>query len=68
MTKKAVKKVKIKVKVYTGKKYKVYKLKTNKKGIAKFNVKKLKKGTHKVIISSLNKNYKISKKSSIRIK
>ena len=68
VTKKAVKKVKIKVKVYTGKKYKVYKLKTNKKGVAKLKTKKLKKGKHKVVISSLNKNYKISKKSLIRIK
>ena len=68
VTKKAVSKIKIKVKVYTGKKYKVYKLKTNKKGVAKLNTKKLKKGKHKVVITSLNKNYKISKKSLIRIK
>ena len=65
--KKAVKKVKIKVKVYTGKKYKIYKLKTNKRGVAKLNTKKLKKGSHKVTISSGNKNYKISAKSKITI-
>lgn len=68
VAKKAVSKVKIKVKVYTGKKYKVYKLKTNKKGVAKLNTKKLKKGKHKMVISSLNKNYQIRKKSLIRIK
>ncbi len=66
--KKAVKKVKIKVKVYTGKKYKIYKLKTNKRGVAKLNTKKLSKGKHKVVISSGNKNYKISAKSKITIK
>ncbi len=67
-TKKAIKKLKLKLKVYTGKKYKVYKIKTNKKGIAKLNTKKLKRGKHKVIITSLNKNYYINKKSSIKIK
>ena len=67
-TKKAIKGLKIKLKVYTGKKYKVYKIKTNKKGVAKFNTKKLKRGKHKVIITSLNKNYAINKNSLIRIK
>ena len=67
-TKKAVSKIKVKIKVFTGKKSKTYTVKTNKKGIAKFNIKKLKKGTHKVVISSGNKNYIISKKSSIKIK
>ena len=66
--KKALKNLKIKVKVYTGKKYKTYTLKTDKKGIAKINTKKLKKGTHKVVISSGNSNYYISKKSQIKIK
>ncbi len=66
--KKAIKKVKIKVKVFTGKKYKIYKIKTNKKGVAKLNTKKLSKGKHKVVISSGNKNYKISAKSRITIK
>jgi hypothetical protein len=60
--------VKIKIKVFTGKKYKTYSVKTNKKGIAKINTKKLKIGNHKVIISSGNKNYSISGKSLIKIK
>ncbi|MBR4446964.1 hypothetical protein [Methanobrevibacter sp.] len=67
-TKKAVKKLKLKVKVYTGKKYKTYTIKTNKKGVAKLNTKKLNRGKHKVKITSKNKNYKISKKSKIKIK
>lgn len=67
-TKKPIKGLKIKLKVYTGKKYKVYKIKTNKKGVAKINTKKLKHGKHKVIITSLNKNYVINKKSLIKIR
>ena len=61
-------KIKIKIKVYTGKKYKVYKVKTNKKGVATISTKKLKRGTHKVKITSLNKNYSISKTSKIIIR
>jgi hypothetical protein len=65
---KVVSKIKIKVKVYTGKKYRAYTLKTDEKGVAKLNTKKLKRGTHKVVITSKNKNYSISKKSKIKIK
>ena len=65
---KIVPKLKIKVKVFTGKKYKVYVLKTDKKGVAKLNTKKLKRGNHKVEITSKSKNYDVSKKSSIKIK
>ena len=65
---KPLKNVKVKVKVFTGKKSKIYKIKTNKKGVAKLNTKKLSKGNHKVVISSGNKNYKISAKSKIIIK
>lgn len=67
-TKKPLSNVKVKIKVFTGKKYKTYTVKTNKKGTAKINTKKLKTGKHKVIISSGNKNYKISAKSMITIK
>ena len=63
-TKKAVKNTYIKLKI--GKK--TYKVKTNSKGIAKFNTKKLKVGTHKVTITSGNANYKISAKSQIKVK
>ena len=64
ITKKTTKKVVLKVKI--GKK--IYNLKNNKKGIAKFNTKSLKVGTYKVKITSGNKNYKISKTSQIKIK
>ena len=64
----ALKYIKIKVKVYTGKKAKTYTLKTNKKGVASLNTKKLKKGKHKVVISSDDVNYKISAKSKITIR
>ena len=67
-TKKIIKGVKVKVKVYTGKSYKTYTIKTNSKGIAKLNVKSLKVGTHKVVVTSANK-YCVAKsaKSSIKI-
>ena len=67
-TKKAVSKIKVKVKVFTGKKSKIYTVKTNKKGVGYLNTKKLSKGLHKVVITSGNKNYKITAKSSIKIK
>ena len=63
-TKKAVKNIKVKIKV--GKK--LFKVKTNSKGVAKINTKSLKVGTHKVIISSGNSNYVMSAKSKIVIK
>ena len=67
-TKKIIPGVKVKVKVYTGKKSKTYTIKTNSKGIAKLNTKSLKVGKHKVVITSANKYVKASKKtSSIKI-
>ena len=51
-TKKVIKGVKVKIKVYTGKTSKTYTVKTNSKGIAQLNVKSLKVGTHKVVVSS----------------
>ena len=63
-TKKAVKNTYVKIKI--GKK--TYNAKTNSKGIAKINTKKLKAGKYKVTISSGNTNYKMSGKSTITIK
>ena len=63
-TKKAVKNIYVKVKISK----KTYKIKTNPKGIAIFNIKKLKIGKHKVTITSGNTNYQISAKSTITIK
>ena len=68
-TLKPVKGIKVTMKVYTGKKYKTYNLKTNKKGEASINTKSLSKGNHKVIIKTkATKKYKAaSTKSSIKI-
>ena len=67
--KKAAKNIKLKLKVKTNGKYKTYKVKTNKKGIASFNTKKLKVGKHKVIISPASSSKFSGKiKSSIYIK
>jgi hypothetical protein len=65
--KKVVKGVKVKIKVYTGKKAKTYTAKTNAKGIAKISTKKLKVGKHKVIVTSADK-YVVAKKAKSTIK
>ena len=49
-TKKALSAVKVQIKVYTGKKYKTYTKKSNKKGIASLKIKQ-KVGKHKVIVA-----------------
>lgn len=53
----------VKIKIKVGKK--VFKVKTNGNGVAKINTKSLKKGTHKVVITSLDDRYSISKTSKI---
>ena len=65
---KPLKYIKVKIKLYTGSHYKIRILKTNKYGIAKYNIRNMKIGKHKVIITSHNKNYHIYKRSSITIK
>ena len=65
---KAVKKVKINLKIYTGKKYKNYAITTDNNGIAKFNTKSLSIGKHKVVITSKNSCYVIKGNSQITIK
>ena len=50
-SKKPMKNIRVVIKVFTGKKYKKYSLKTNKKGIVSFNMKSLAKGKHKVVIN-----------------
>ena len=69
-TKKPVKGIEVKIKVYTGKNSKTYSVKTNKNGIAKISTKKLGKGTHKVVVTAkATKKYKgKTVKSSIKIK
>ena len=65
---KAVKNLKLTLKVYTGNKIKTYTIKTNNNGVASFNTNKLSIGTHKVVVSSSNKNYKFTKTSKITVK
>lgn len=62
-----IKNVKVKLKIYTGSKSKTYIIKTNSRGIVKFNTKDLKPGSHKVIITSADERYKINKVSKIII-
>lgn len=63
-----VKNVLLKVRVDTGKNYKIYSIKTNSKGVAKLPTKKLSLGTHKVTITTNDKKYVIKKTSKIAIK
>lgn len=58
---KRVKNFKLKVKVYTKSKSKSYIIKTNSKGIAKFNTKVLKRGDHKVVVTDADKVNKFKK-------
>lgn len=82
-TGKVLKNAKVKIRVYTGTKYKDYNLKTNKKGTVKINTKSLSKGTHKVVlyfkqvwaydyvkgvVEKVHYRYETAKKSSITIK
>ena len=56
-SKKVLSGVKVKVKVYTGKKYKTYTIKTNSKGIASLKIKQ-KVGKHKIVLTpALTKYY-----------
>lgn len=62
--------IKLQIKVFTGKKYKTYSVKTNKNGEASISTKSLSKATHKVVVTAKStKNYNAkSAKSSIIIK
>lgn len=60
-----LKNVKLKVTVTSCKKIKIFKVKTNSKGIAQFNTKGLKIGKHNVKITSEDENYTVSKTSKI---
>ena len=67
---KPIKKLKLTLDISTGKKWKIYYVKTNNKGVAKFNVKKLKPGTHKVFIyiENVHTKYDLEKEIKIIIK
>lgn len=64
---KAIKGLKIKVKVKNNGKYKTYSLKTNSKGVANLNTKGLSLGSHPVSVSATNKKYKVSKSAKITV-
>lgn len=66
-TKKPIKNLKITFTIKNNKKTKTYTLKTNSKGVATFNTKKLSAGFHKFIIASKNAKYNVSKKDYIFI-
>lgn len=66
-TKHAMKKTKIILKVYTGKKYKTVTLTTNSKGTAKYDASQLNAGTHKIVISSGEK-YMESEGKTVTVK
>ena len=68
-TKKVISGIKLKIKIYTGKKAKTYTKATNSKGIAKISSKKLKVGKHKTIVTTTNKYCIATKlKTTIKIK
>ena len=59
-SKKVLSGVKVKVKVYTGRKYKTYIIKTNKKGIASLKISQ-RVGKHKVVLSPGSPSYYYAK-------
>lgn len=67
VTKKPIKNLKITFTIKNNKKTKTYTLKTNSKGVATFNTKKLSVGFHKFVIASKNAKYNVSKKDYIFI-
>ena len=67
-TKKAVRGIKIKVKLVRTNFAKYFTIKTDSKGIAKLNTKNLLNGTYRVAISPANNKYLISAKSAIVIR
>ena len=66
-SKKVLSAVKVKVRVYTGKKYKTYTIKTNKKGIASLKIKQ-KVGKHKVVLTPYQTKYYTAKKVTKTLK
>lgn len=66
-TKKLLNGVTIKLKVFTGSKYKIYSLKST-NGVIKLNTTKLSVGNHKVVVFSGNTKYYVSKVSKIVVK
>ena len=60
--------MKLTLKVFTGKKYKIFTVFTNAKGEAKYKTSKLTKGTHKVVVSGSHQGYSFNTvTSSIKV-
>ena len=64
----AVKNTVLTLKIYTGNSYKYYTVKTNTNGVAKFNTKNLKVGTHKVYVFTKSNDYDLYSASKIIVK
>ena len=67
-THKPIPKMKLTLKVYTGKKYKTVHVTTNSKGVASYKTKGLSAGTHKIVVSGTHSGYKFNTlTSSIKV-
>ncbi|WP_405307507.1 hypothetical protein [Methanobrevibacter sp.] len=67
-TNKPIPKMKLTLKVYTGKKYKTTTVTTNSKGVASYKTKSLGAGTHKIVVSGTHSGYKFNTlTSSIKV-
>ena len=60
--------MKVTLKVYTGKKYKKVTVKTNSKGVATYQTKKLSVGNHKIVVSATDSRYNFNTlQSSVKV-
>lgn len=60
--------VDLKIRIYTGKKYRTFEIETNCKGVAYFKLFRLSRGSHKVVIKSDDDEYIAKKVSKIVIR
>lgn len=60
--------VDLKIRIYTGKKYRTFEIETNRKGVAYFKLFRLSRGSHKVVIKSDDDEYIANKVSKIVIR
>lgn len=60
--------VDLKIRIYTGKKYRTFEIETNRKGVAYFKLSRLSRGSHKVVIKSDDDEYIAKKVSKIVIR
>ena len=60
--------VDLKIRIYTGKKYRTFEIETNRKGVAYFKLSRLSRGSHKVVIKSDDDEYIANKVSKIVIR